>query len=167
MIYNFSKFQIGGLPGHRATEHLFSLKSIMCWYDCLDLPLIVQFYDLKKYFDSENLRDAMNTLYDSNIKGKIYRLMYELNSSSMIRVKTGCGTTDRISTGENVAQGSISGALISSLNLDFSVTRDFKESTQEISYHHLPLSPMIFQDDCNRCATTAAGAHAGNNILFK
>ena len=55
IISNCSKFKIGGLLGHRATEHLFSLKSIIICYTSLDLPLIIQYYDRKKFFDSENL----------------------------------------------------------------------------------------------------------------
>ena len=36
-----SKFQIGGLPKHRAQEHLFCAKSVIALYSMLNLPLFI------------------------------------------------------------------------------------------------------------------------------
>ena len=110
-----------------------------------------------------NIVDAMNSLYESGLRRKLYKLLFELNCSNLIRVKTKCGTTHQVETGENVAQGSISGGLISAVNLDYSVTRSFKKSKVEISYHNLHISPLIFQDDCNRCTLTVSEAQEVNN----
>ena len=52
-----------------------------------------------KYFDSENLRDAMNSLFNRDVKGKLYRLIYELNKDNEIQIKTGVGITRSITTG--------------------------------------------------------------------
>ena len=43
-------YQIGEIPGHQASEHLFTLKSVMSHYMNLKIPLILQCYDIKKYF---------------------------------------------------------------------------------------------------------------------
>jgi hypothetical protein len=59
MIEKCSKFQIGGIPGHRPQEHLFTAKSIISLYSYLDIPLFLQLYNLSKYFDKEILFDAM------------------------------------------------------------------------------------------------------------
>merc|ERR1711971_1371275 len=59
IIKNVSKYQIGAIPGHQSSEHLFTLKSVIALYTLFDIPIIMQFYDLKKYFDSESLRAAM------------------------------------------------------------------------------------------------------------
>jgi len=69
-----SKFQIGALPGHRAQEHLFVLKSTINLFSYLKKSLIFQCWDISKYFDKENLKDAMDALYQSGIVGKLYRL---------------------------------------------------------------------------------------------
>ena len=86
-----SKFQIGGIPGHRAAEHLFSVKSVIRYYNLLSIPLLLQLYDISKYFDKESLRDTMDTLYMAGVQGKLYRLWFELNRNTQIRVKTGVG----------------------------------------------------------------------------
>jgi hypothetical protein len=88
IVEKCSKFQIGGMPGHRPSEHLFCIKSVMAG---LGHPLIIQTFDISKYFDSEVLRDAMAALYESG--GKLYRLLFELNRETNIKVKTGVGTT--------------------------------------------------------------------------
>ena len=80
---NCSKFQIGGIPKHRSQEHLFTVKSILALYSQLNLPVILQLFDISKYFDKEILKDAMDTLFTSGIRGKLYRL----NSMRMFRSK--------------------------------------------------------------------------------
>ena len=159
-----SKFQIGGIPGHRPQEHLFSVKSIIGLYKYLNIPLFVSYWDISKYFDKEILRDAMDTLYQAGIQGKLYRLWYMLNKDTQIRVKTSFGMTDVAATGENVAQGSIGGGLISSLNLDKTVTSYFA-GAEEASYMNMKLSPILFQDDSIRFSTSIEEVQKGNILM--
>ena len=142
-----SKFQIGAIPKHQSQEHLFTLKSVMAWYEKLNVPLIIQLYDISKFFDRENLKDGLNALYNCGVKGKLYRLIYELNRKTQLKVKTGVGLSKTAILGENITQGSIGGALISTVNLDFTVDMHFKKSMHEISYSDARLQPLIFQDD--------------------
>jgi hypothetical protein len=67
IVRGCTKFQIGAIPKHQSREHLFTLKSIMLWYEELKTPLILQLYDISKFFDRENLQDGMNTLYNCGI----------------------------------------------------------------------------------------------------
>ena len=63
IIKKVTKFQIGAIPGHRSAEHLFVIKSIMQLYSMLGKAIIVQLFDISKYFDKESLRDGMDSLY--------------------------------------------------------------------------------------------------------
>ena len=54
----------------------------------------------------------MDTLFSYSVQGKLYRLWYELYRDAQIKVKTGAGMTAVEATVENVAQGSIGGALL-------------------------------------------------------
>ena len=49
IVQKCSKFQIGGIPGHRPQEHLFTAKSIIALYKYLDIPLFLQIWDVSKY----------------------------------------------------------------------------------------------------------------------
>ena len=71
---------------------------------------------MEKYFDSEDLYDCLGELYSSNVKGKLYRLIYQMNKNSRIKVKTPLGLTEAKDTGPLVAQGSVDGAVLSSNN---------------------------------------------------
>ena len=161
MIKNCSKFQIGAIPGHQAQEHLFTIKSVMALYQKDGKPLILQCFDLKKYFDSENLKDALNSLYHCGVKGKEYRLIYELNKENKIQIKTSVGMTNSFEVGPTVSQGSIGGGLISTINLDFSINRFFFDSNNEIFYHEARILPLIYQDDLGRFSSNRLDAQAG------
>ena len=56
-----SIYQIGGQPGHRAEELIFSLKSIIAKYRNQGKPVVIQSYDLSKLFDKESIEDAILT----------------------------------------------------------------------------------------------------------
>ena len=125
LIIEMSKFQIGAKPSHRAQEHLFVLKSTMALYKMLSRPLLAQFVDIQKYFDREDLMTAMDAINEAGVKGKTYRLMYKMNSNTHIQVKTPVRISDTATTGENIGQGSIPGAVASALNLDINVRKKF------------------------------------------
>jgi hypothetical protein len=109
MVKNCSKYLIGAMPGHQSAEHLFTIKSIMALFKQAGKPLLLQCFDLKKYFDSENLKDAMNSLYHCGVRGKEYNLIFELNRQNKIQIKTSVGMTESFTTGPTVSQGSIGG----------------------------------------------------------
>ena len=165
IVSSCSKFQIGGMPHHRSQEHLFCVKSVIALYLYLNLPLFIQIFDVSKYFDKESLKDAMDTLYKCGIRGKLYRLWYELYRDSQIRVKTAAGTTGIKTTGENVTQGSIGGAVLSSANLDKTLTTYFSGSDCEISYGEKRLSVLSFQDDALRMCASIESIKKGNLIM--
>ena len=165
MIQSCTKYQIGAIPGHQAAEHIFTIKSIMSLFNEAGQPLILQCFDLKKYFDSENLKDAMNSLFECGIRGKEYNLIYELNRQNRIQIKTSVGMSDTFTTGPIVSQGSIGGGLISALNLDYSVNKFFLNSNNEIFYHDVRLQPLIYQDDLGKFSASRMDAQAGNDKI--
>ena len=63
-------------------------------------------------------------------------------------------------TGENIGQGSTPGALVSALNLDINVMKNFESST-EVCYGKIQLGPLLFQDDAMRLSTTVVDAQDG------
>ena len=79
MIANMTKFQIGTKPGHRAQEHLLVLKSVIALHLKYKKTVILSMWDVSKFFDREALSDCMNELYKNNIRGKLYRLLNQMN----------------------------------------------------------------------------------------
>ena len=163
IVENMSPFQIGAVPGHRSQEHLFSLKSVVAMFEDNDEALAVQLFDLVKFFDSESLVDGLGELYRSNVKGKPYKLLYELNRDTRITVRTPVGDSEKRETGENIGQGSISGSLVSSSSLSSGVCDFFSESEEEVFYGLLRLLPQSFQDDLLRLCKNHLSAQQGND----
>ena len=106
-----------------------------------------QLVDLAKFIDSEWLVDIMSEMYRGKIRGKPYRLIYEMNKRTNITVRTSVGDSKSIETKENMAQGSIEAAILSSSNLSQGVEDFFQTSEYELSYGPLKLLPQSWQDD--------------------
>jgi N6-adenosine-specific RNA methylase IME4 len=100
-----SPYQIGGQTGHQPQEHIFSVKSMMAKSNMEGRLMMLQAYDISKFFDKEVLRDAMNTLYELKVDMKSYMTWFKLNKNTRIRVKTGVGYTDWSEEGSTIGQG--------------------------------------------------------------
>ena len=70
------------------------MKSIIALYLNQDFPILIQLYDISKFFDRESFRDGMNSIYNCGIKGKLYRLIFNMNKDTKIRVRTAVGETE-------------------------------------------------------------------------
>ena len=97
--------------GHRAQDHLFVVKSVMALAEATNIAIVMQLWDLSKYFDRESLKVGINELYKSNVRGKVYKLLYELKKDMQISVRTPVGDKEQRDTGEGWGQGTIEGAI--------------------------------------------------------
>ena len=129
-----SPFQIGAVPGHRAQEHLFSIKSIIAMVEMTNDTIGLQLFDCSKMFDREVLVDCMDELYKSNIKGKLYKLIFEMNRDVRIRFRTPVGESNVKEVGQTVAQGSLEGAIMSTNSVGNGTNDFFKDSDKEVDY---------------------------------
>ena len=93
LVRNMSKFQIGAKPAHRPQEHIFVLNSVISLHKKLSIPLIIQTWDITRYFDEHSLLEAQEWLADSSVPDKCYRLVWEMNRNTTVQVKTGAGTS--------------------------------------------------------------------------
>ena len=101
-----TKYQIGGVPGHRLEEHLVALKCIIGRYIAKGSGVIMQLVDIKKFFDKERLGTVMTSLSSANVNKKAYRCWYKLNQKTVFRVATPAGTTVSSEATDLVPQGS-------------------------------------------------------------
>ena len=66
-----SCYQIGGQPGHRSLEHLFSVKSIIAKKTEEGKVLIGGVHDISKFFAKEVLSDVLQTLTDIKNRSEV------------------------------------------------------------------------------------------------
>ena len=125
-----TKYQIACKRGQRPSEHLFTIRSLIAYYKKQRKSLILSNLDIMKFYDSEHLLDVLSEAYNSALRGKLYRLIFEMNKSSMIKVKTPVGLSHSDSIDLILAQGSGEAGVLSSVNLD-SGRRDVTLVNQE------------------------------------
>ena len=89
----------------------------------------------------------MDGLYKMNIKGKLYKLIYEPNKDTRIKVRTAVGESTLRETGEGKTQGSSEAGIASSEGLGKGVDAYFESSAEELSCGTVDLLPQIFQGD--------------------
>ena len=109
--------------------------------------------DLKKMFDSEKLTDCMAELYKYEIKGKVYRLIFNMNKNVTIKVTTPGGVTVSEKVGSILAQGSVKAGVIRRVNIDGGM-KDAMEDIEEeklVKYVDLTLKPQSYMDDIGVC----------------
>ena len=84
LIDHLSKYQIACKPGRRPSEHLFTIKSIIAFYQKQKKGIILSSLHISTFYDSENLTDCLSEIYKCSVKGKIYRLIFEMNKTSRL-----------------------------------------------------------------------------------
>ena len=57
----------------------------------------------------------MDTLFNCGIQGKIYRLIFNMNKDTVMRVRTAVETSEKHGTGENIGKGALEGAVVSAI----------------------------------------------------
>ena len=168
LVEGSTMYQIGGQPGHRAEELIFSLKSIVAKYRSEGKPIIIQSSDISKFFDKEMMEDAILTCLKRGADQKAVRCWYKLNEKTRIRVKTGAGLSEFCEAGALVGQGTLGGALISQGVLDEGMRDEFLPGDRdEMNYGDVPLAlgPMIFQDDVIHLAGGISEARLANGKI--
>ena len=104
----------------------------------------------------------MSELHKCGIKGKLYRLTYQLNKETEVRVKTPVGYTKFEEVGESLGQGTNEGAVVSTVNLDGGIREYFQDSETEVNYSELKLGPCLFHDDIARLKENIESVKDGN-----
>ena len=131
-------------------------------------------WDIRKFFDSEMLEDVMGEPYKSQVRGKVYRLIYRMNENIRIQVKTPVGMTDSENTGSGVTQGAMDAAIISSVSIDNSVVEEFSDSHTDTTTDHILkkvfnpkdiFHPTIYQDDLGKMCPSVMSAQEANRKM--
>ena len=124
------------------------MKSMIARKRMQGKEMVIQCYDISKYFDKEMMQDAILACKERGADPKAVRIWHKLNEKTQIRVKTGVGMTEYANVGAVVGQGTMGGALVSQAVLDEGVKENFEPGNEdELRYGEVPMAPCLFQDD--------------------
>ena len=107
----------------------------------------------------------MNEVYRNKVRGKVYRLLFNMNKKAQIKVNTSVGISQSKETGPNVQQGTVEAAILSSNSVDKGVNDAFVSSDCEIAYYTINLYPQMFMDDIFRMAKDRTSAQFANTAM--
>ena len=112
----FTQAQGGGQRGASTCDHLFLMRTIIDVAKTEKRELFITFFDVSKAYDNVDNNDLMKIVWDKGIRGKLWRLLRNLNSDLRAKVKTKFGLTDEILMEIGGRQGSrITGRLFAKL----------------------------------------------------
>ena len=81
----FIEYQLGARRGKGTNDALFIIRSIINYFKYMNMKLLLEFLDLVKAFDKMDLKGVMLDVWKCNVKGKIWRNIYEINKKANIQ----------------------------------------------------------------------------------
>lgn len=143
---NFTEAQAGARTNRNCVQQIFTIKSIIQDSYNENKELYVTYIDLEKAYDRAWADGIFYIIWQRGVRGKIWRLMYNLNKNQTTRVITKYGLTNNIELKNSIRQGRpLSGP-------EFAVLIDELESFLQaegfnIKYGHLLIITLLFMDD--------------------
>ena len=114
-----SPFQVGSRKQRNIRNNLFIVYSVInSVLQNESPPMDLQVYDVKKAFDSLNVEECCNDLYENGINDDKLAMIYEGCKENTISIDTPVGMTSKISIPDIVAQGGVLGSLMCSVQID-------------------------------------------------
>ena len=159
-----SEFQAGGRAKRSISDHVFIIRSIMQHYRYINIQLLLEFIDLIKAFDKMSLKHVLNDIWRCEIKGKIWRTIYKVNSHSNISIKTAVGNSPEFEIGESLKQGSVLATALAAYHTD-TITPLFDEEGLGVIYGNLRINCLLFQDDIVKLETNSHNLNKSNTML--
>ena len=147
---HMSEFQIGGRKGRNVRDHLFVVNGLIS--DTLSSvkmkPINIIIADFQTCFDGLSLPLACHDLYKSGCKDDQLALLFDINATNRVAVKTSIGITERFIFKENILQGDVFSNILASNQID-KFGKQCLENENHISMYRdkIPIVPFTMCDD--------------------
>ena len=96
-VVPLTQAQGGGKKGASTRDHVFLLRGAIHYAIKKKQQMYVTFYDVSKAYDRADVEDMLVTVWERGLKGKLWRLMKNLNTNLTAIIKTRHGLTEEIS----------------------------------------------------------------------
>ena len=117
---HMSDTQVGARKNRGIRDHLFIIYGII--QDVLSskkkVPINIILSDYKQCYDSLNLPICIQDLYSAGINDDKLALLYDVNKTNLVAVRTSVGITERVKFHENILQGDVWGPLTAANHID-------------------------------------------------
>ena len=162
-----SKGQIGFLPNHRTTDHVYTLHTLINHHvhQKNKSKIFACFIDFKKAFDSIWQEGLYYKLLQIGIGGKIYDIIKSMYVSNKCGVKIGNKTTDLFTQGRGVFQGnSLSPTLFNIYINDLAVLLE-RSGAPGLTLNNQEVKFLLYADDLVLLSPTQQGLQQHLDLL--
>ena len=164
---NISDGQMGARKGKGCKSNIWIVNGII--HETLqnkkNKPVVLQIYDYAQMFDSIDLEEALNDIFDYGLNNDNLSLVYKANKEVNMAVKTPGGLTDRRKIRNSVLQGDTFGSLLASVQVD-TIAKDVEEAGVGLKYkNELPINILGLVDDMIGVSEAGFKAQIMNTIL--
>ncbi|CDQ95104.1 unnamed protein product [Oncorhynchus mykiss] len=172
IINVLSKSQIGYIPKHRTTDHIYTLNTLIDKHvHQNNTKIYACFIDFQKAFDSiwHTAALMLHTLFykviESGVGGKTYDIIKSMYTSNMCSVKIGKKRTEFFNQGRGLRQGcNLSPALFNIYINELATTLE-KSSVPGVSLHKSEVKCLLFADYLCLLSPTAHGLQQSLDLL--
>ena len=139
--------QGGGKPGTSTRDHVFLLRGAITHALRNKNNMYITFYDVTKAYDRADVEDMLVTAWEKGMKGKIWRLMKNLNTNLTARLKTNDGLTRKINRIAGGKQGGKNFGFLFAKMMD--VMAEDAECNEQlgVNFGNLKMSVLEWVDD--------------------
>ena len=133
--------------------------------------LDISIYDAEKCFDSLWLDECVNDIYEAGLQNDKLNLLYIMNTTAQLAVKTPSGMTERVSISKVVMQGTVWGSLFCTATMD--KLGRLKYDNPEMLYKYkgqvgVPAMEMVDDIiDIQKCGVESVRANAVVNTFME
>ena len=116
---NLTDCNVVARKGRNIRDNIFVLNAIM--NDAVNgskEALDIGIYDVEKCFDSLWLKECINDIYDAGLKNDKLNLLYLMNETAQVAIRTPWGLTERETMKNIVMQGTVWGSLFCTGTMD-------------------------------------------------
>lgn len=145
-ILEYTEMQVGGRQDYGPCDQIFILNSIINQAVFDKKKLYIAFIDITKAYDKTWANGAMYNLWNQGVKGKLWRLMRQLNKDNSAQIRTKFGLTEPIKLDGNLGQGSVLSVCQFS-NLIDQLAKDLATARLGAQYGNIVIPSLLLMDD--------------------
>lgn len=160
-----SKSQIGFLPNHRTTDHIYTLHTLIEKYTHNRNKLFSCFVDFKTAFDTIWHNGLFYTLMKNGVGGKAYDIIKSMYSGAKCAIKIGSKRTDYIPQECGVRQGCPLSPTLFNLYINELATILEMSTTTGPTLNNIDAKFLLFADDLVLLSPTANGLQMQLGLL--
>ncbi len=153
-VLTFSEAQAGGRPERAPVDQLFILYEVLKQRKSEGKQTFCAFLDVHKAYDQAWRGVIFHILWESGIRGKLWRILIKLNSDIVVQIATRFGLTRVINVYGGVKQGGVLSVAQFARMID-ELEAELKKEGLGVEFLGLLIACLLFVDDIILMADSA------------